>query len=335
MIRQWIVACALGVTVLVALVVWRLSDHDLDWRQSERFNFTSGGASISGTLWLPERAAHAAVVLVHGDGPQDRVSGGGYAPLINVFLDQGIAVASWDKPGVGASGGNWLHQSMADRASETSAALSLLNQRFDDMALGAVGFSQAGWVLPQLTRRDADFLVMVGPAVSWQDQGDYYTRVRLAQDGLDPEMIQDIIVAQTIADDHAFGSEAQVENAPTGMSVDRWHFIRENRDADARLDLAQLDLPLLAMWGADDLNVDAENDAALYRKSLEAGGVHNKIILWPAATHGLLKSAAYNWQLTEDWSPFAIARFLAEGRFAFAPGALDEITGWIKERNQI
>ncbi|WP_260081261.1 hypothetical protein [Phaeobacter inhibens] len=148
-------------------------------------------------------------------------------------------------------------------------------------------------------------------------------------------MIQDIIVAQTIADDHAFGSEAQVENAPTGMSVDRWHFIRENRDADARLDLAQLDLPLLAMWGADDLNVDAENDAALYRKSLEAGGVHNKIILWPAATHGLLKSAAYNWQLTEDWSPFAIARFLAEGRFAFAPGALDEITGWIKERNQI
>ncbi|WP_260081260.1 alpha/beta hydrolase family protein [Phaeobacter inhibens] len=124
--------------------------------------------------------------MVHGDGPQDRVSGGGYAPLINVFLDQGIAVASWDKPGVGASGGNWLHQSMADRASETSAALSLLNQRFDDMALGAVGFSQAGWVLPQLTRRDADFLVLVGPAVSWQDQGDYYTRVRLAQDGLDP-----------------------------------------------------------------------------------------------------------------------------------------------------
>jgi len=37
-------------------------------------------------------------------------------------------VFSWDKPGVGASTGNWLHQSMSDRADETLSAINALWQ---------------------------------------------------------------------------------------------------------------------------------------------------------------------------------------------------------------
>jgi len=50
---------------------------------------------------------------------------------------------------------------MADHTTETQAALSMLEKRFDALSIGALGFSQAGWVLPTLTYEDADFLVLL------------------------------------------------------------------------------------------------------------------------------------------------------------------------------
>ncbi len=318
--------------VAAVFFLWRLGDHDLDRREREPFDFVSAGASLSGTLWFPEGAPKAAVVLVHGDGAQDRTSAGGYAPLINTMLDQAIAVASWDKPGVGTSEGNWLHQTMEDRADETRAALQHLARRFDGLAYGAVGFSQAGWVLPQLSPDDADFIVVVGAAVSWQDQGDYYTRKRLLREGLDPKAIDLTIAEQGLEDERIFGPKA--DGPPAGMGADRWQFIRLNREADARDALTRLDLPVLAIWGADDLNVDPVRNAAIFRDALSGRDKVTEIIIWPEATHGLLKASAYNWQLAVDWTWFAMVRFLLEGRHAYAPGALDTITGWILARTQ-
>ncbi|MBL3586826.1 alpha/beta hydrolase [Rhodovulum sulfidophilum] len=320
--------------VVLGLLVWRLADQDLGWRNSEPFDFVSGGNAITGTLWLPDDDPQAAIVLVHGDGAQDRTSDDGYAPLINAFLDHGIAVAAWDKPGVGTSGGNWLHQSMPDRVDETRAALRNLHKRFDRVALGAVGFSQAGWVLPGLTRDDADFLVLIGAAVSWHDQGDYYTRVRLGREGMDREAIAQVIADRHRADDRAFGPDAQASDAPAGMTPDRWQFLRRNHGADARAALGRLDLPLLAIWGEDDLNVDARRNAAIYREILAGHDARSRIVIWPDATHGLLKANAYNWQLIEDWPLIAKLRFVLEGRYAYAPGALDAIMDWIKDRSQ-
>ena len=315
--------------LLVIVGFWRLADHDLDRRLSEPFNFKSGSDLISGTLWLPGDVPQAVVVFVHGDGPQDRTSNGGYAPLINAFLDRGIAVAAWDKPGVGASEGNWLHQSMADRTKETRAALEQLTVRFKGLARGAVGFSQAGWVLPALNADDTDFIALIGAAVSWQDQGDYYTRVRLTAEGLTPRQIDETLGKQEQEDERIFGPDALENHRPDGMSVDRWNFIRLNRTADARNKLARLDIPLLAIWGADDLNVDAQRNAAMYQDLLPENDARFQVIVWPEATHSLLKSDRYNWQLTEDWSWFTMARFLAEGRQAYAPGAIDAIINWI------
>ncbi|QQM33020.1 alpha/beta hydrolase (plasmid) [Martelella lutilitoris] len=323
---------ALVLTAAAGFLLWRLADHDLDRRNSERFDFVSAGAPVSGTLWLPDETPRAAVVLVHGDGAQDRTSEGGYAPLINAMLDRGIAVASWDKPGVGSSAGNWLQQTMEERADETRIALQLLARRFDGLVHGAVGFSQAGWVLPQLSSNDADFVVLVGAAVSWQDQGDYYTRTRLAREGLDPPAVDLAIAEQKLEDARIFGPEAA--SAPAGMPADRWQFIRINRYADARAALARLDLPLLAIWGANDLNVEPERNAAIFGEFVSGRNSHSEIIIWPGATHGLLKSSAYNWQLADDWSRFAIMRFVLEGRHAFAPGALDTITEWILARGK-
>ncbi len=310
---------------------WRVTDHDVDRRVSEPFDVTVSDLEISGTIWLPDDAVIAAVAMVHGDGAQDRTMAGGYAPMINALLDHGIAVASWDKPGVGLSEGNWLRQTMMDRTVEARSVLQLLDERFADKEIGVLGFSQAGWVLPSLTRADADFLILIGAAVSWQNQGDYFTRVRLRRAGLDAQEIESALADQASDDDRVFGKDATVADAPPGMSPDRWRFIRQNRGADARQALSVLDLPLLALCGSEDLNVDPQRNAAAFQEMLGSRDAPTRIRIVPDATHGLLKARAYNWQLSEEWSPYAIGRFLVEGRHAFAPDALDQISDWIWE----
>ena len=324
---------AAGLGVLLAFVLWRLSDHDLDHRTSEPFGFDADGSAMAGSLWLPDGPPEAAVVLVHGDGPQDRTGGGGYPPLVNALLDRGIAVASWDKPGVGASDGDWLDQSMADRTAETRAALAMLRDRLRGIEVGALGFSQAGWVLPDLAPGEADFLVLIGPAVSWQAQGDYYTRIRLRRAGATEAEIAEDLAREAESDAIAFGPAAGPEDAPDEMPPARWRFVRANRDADAGEALRRSDLPILAIWGAEDLNVDAEAEAAVYHALVGDRHSATEIRVWPDATHALLKSGPYNWQLAEDWPWHVRARFVLEGRHAFAPGTLRDMATWIKKRS--
>lgn len=322
-----------GLGVILASALWRLADHDLDRRTSEPFTFDAGGSAVVGSLWLPNGQPKAAVVLVHGDGPQDRTGGEGYPPLVNALLDQGIAVASWDKPGVGASEGDWLDQSMADRTAETRAALAVLRDRLGGIGVGALGFSQAGWVLPSLAPGEADFLVLIGPAVSWRAQGDYYTRVRLRRAGATEAEITEALAREAEADAVAFGPAAGLKDVPDGMTPARWRFVRTNRDADATEALARSTLPILAIWGADDLNVDAEADAATYRALV--GDIHSatEIRVVRDASHALLKSGPYNWQLAEEWPWQVRARFVLEGQHAFAPGTLFDMATWIKDRD--
>jgi len=238
--------------------------------------------------------------------------------MINAFLADSVSVASWDKPGVGASDGNWLSQSMDDRATETIAVLQWLRNQHDaDTPIAVLGFSQAGWVLPKLTRGTADRLILVGPALNWTDQGRYFTETRLALAGVSE--------SEKVA---ALAAQPDLTSQPMDVSDDRWTFIITNNAADSSNDLASLDIPLLAIWGAADLNVNPVANETAFRQIASRHGTPLETVLWPDATHSLLKSRPYNWQLASQWSAWAQFRFLLEGRSAFAPGALSKITDW-------
>lgn len=252
--------------------------------------------------------------------------------MIHAFLDAGLAVAAWDKPGIGESSGSWLDQSMRDRADETRAALALLRARFPEHTVGALGFSQAGWVLPQLRAEDSDFVVLVGAAVNWRAQGAYYTRQRLRLEGATPDAIMAEITHQADADALIFAPDAVYDpSTAQGLSPDRWAFIQRNWLSDSRADLAQMDMPVLAVWGDADLNVDATRDAQIV-SDIFASGAHSddqSTVLIPNATHGLLRAGPYNHQLSSQWPLTSQLRFLLEGRHAFAEDALETITNWI------
>lgn len=111
MLRIVLPVIALLMAMIIA-VLSRLQAFELpDSARQRHVVFHQGEDRLDGTLLLPDGISSPPVVLlVHGDGAQDRWSAGGYLPLVNYLLSQGVAVFSWDKPGVGSSSGNWLAQ---------------------------------------------------------------------------------------------------------------------------------------------------------------------------------------------------------------------------------
>ena len=68
---------------------------------------TNGELVLAGTLHRPDGEARATVLMVPGSGPSDR-DNDVYFPAIRAgLLERGIAAASFDKRGVGESGGDW------------------------------------------------------------------------------------------------------------------------------------------------------------------------------------------------------------------------------------
>ena len=330
-------------TALLALTLGLLrglSDFDLADRVTEDIVFPSQSGRIAGTLLLPASspAPPPVVLIVHGDGPQDRYSAEGYLPLINALLDAGIGVFSWDKPGIGESEGDWRKQSMDARAAEARAAHQAVRQAAGNTvgAIGYLGFSQAGWVLPTLaTDPDADaFFVLVGGALNWQRQGAYLTRSRLQGLGWSEGAIAAEIDRQAAAEaalDDTPDEMARVDAAARlfGVPRERAGFILRNRDADATDALRKAKAPVLALWGEDDLNVDASTNARDYARLLLPNHPANRVDIIPGATHGLLKSWLFNYQLPQGMPWWARTAFVVLGRYAYADGAIATIAGWI------
>lgn len=332
-LRRLLIIATLTVIGLFAVVLTGLDDFDLAEFESTEIAFQSGGQNLQGTLLRPNGVIDPPIaIIVHGDGPQNRFSDDGYLPLFHVLLDAGIGVFTWDKPGIGASDGNWLDQSMADRTAEAVVALQTICGR-DDVAadrVGFLGFSQAGWVIPAATQQVTPaFSVLVGPAVNWQAQGAYFTRKRLEAESATAEEIEAAIAAYAERDARIFADGYVPTTADMGgMTPDRFAFVARNHQADASDAIAAMTGPVLAVWGADDLNVDAQTDAATYRALLPDPTQQSDLLI-PSATHGLLRAGLFNYQLTDQWPAHKQALFLVAGRRAFAPGALDRIADWI------
>lgn len=259
-IKRWLVSLA-GLTAVCVFVIYRLQTFDLDIEsRGQAIAFKSGGDQLEGTLLMPrDRQAPPVVLIVHGDGAQDRWSDGGYAALINFLLSQGIAVFSWDKPGVGASQGNWLAQTMDERAEEAAQALQRLRSvpSLKSSPMGFLGFSQAGWVVPQASAlAHADFTVLVGPAINWRDQGFYYLSQKLRAQKVSPGQIAKQVRREANAFDAEFTQA--VAESPCAAVCTREDFERRNALADARSAISLMHTPVMVLMGEDDRNVDPD-----------------------------------------------------------------------------
>ncbi|SDU11940.1 S9 family peptidase [Stappia sp. ES.058] len=340
--RLGVMLAAATLAAFLFIALTGLSDFDLSERTKEDVVFTARTGQLRGTLLLPGSASSPppVVVVVHGDGPQDRYSADGYLPLFNALLDAGIGVFSWDKPGVGGSAGDWRDQSMQDRAAEARAAREAVERTAGERIgrTGFLGFSQAGWVLPKIAATSSKdvFFVLVGGAVNWQRQGDYLTRRRLQRLGWSQEQIAAEIARQTAAEtalsDLPEASRVISAARLFDVSHERARFILRNRDADAARALQDTKASFLAVWGEDDLNVDATANARDYARWLLPNHPANRVVVLPDATHSLLRNRLFNYQLPQDMPWWAETTFVVLGRHAYAKNAIETIADWIHAR---
>jgi dienelactone hydrolase len=317
---------------LVGVVLWQHS-YDMD---EQRVSIRHGRHTLNGVLVTPKdgRKHHGLVVYVHGDGPIDATHDDGYKPLWEANAKAGYASLSWDKPGVAGAPGNWLDQSMDDRADEAAAAIAWARARpdIDGDRIGLWGASQAGWVLPRIAAKTpVKFVIAVSPAINWLRQGRYNLLAGLRADGASAARTKAAIAkseaTRRLLERHAtFEEYVKATGGDTdGMTADRWNFISRNYTADATQDLRALrGIPVLLTLAGHDINVEIADTERVYREVLDAGGALT-VERYPQATHSLLK------QSVEQSDVKTTLTALFSPRSLFANGFLDDQRQFLKD----
>lgn len=341
-----IIAVLLGLLLVVILLLPE------DKYSTHTIHFTNGKDRLQGKLNLPKSSRADSLpllVFVHGDGALTANAYGYYEPIWNHLAEQGIATLAWDKKGVGGSQGNWLHQSMEERAQEVIDVIAQIRSRkeWKFSKIGLIGFSQAGWVLPLVAARSKalspDFMIMVSGAVNWIQQSNYLTRQRCKRSSKTTKEIEQALIQNKsdidfLLQGKSYETYLTYENAKRSasaknrslMSRDRYLFVQKNLKSDAKEGLKRLKCPVLAIFGDKDLNVDFRDSRQVYKQLLMKHHPGSFFIkTYTNATHGLLKyehfqkinpDATYLWKLAL-W-----------GRKAFIAGFLDDIQAFVRDQ---
>lgn len=322
--------------------------------RAEDVRYPSGDLVLAGTLTLPEGPGpFAAVVLITGSGPQDRDEAlAGHRPflvLADALTRAGCAVLRTDDRGVGGSAGDYSRATYEDLTTDVLAGVAHLAARpdVDPARIGLLGHSEGGSLAP-LAAREAPgavaFTVLVaGPAVPGEDVLVRQNELLLAQAGSPPEEIEAQVaflrelVALLRAEeyDRAAGLTRTriVDQAaalppaqrPTPEQVDARAaalvspVVRALVTHDPTAALAELSVPVLALYGDRDLQVPAEQSGPR-AAALLSGNPDATVLVLPGLNHLM--------QPADTGSPAEYAAIAT----TVAPEVLDLVTGWLQER---
>jgi pimeloyl-ACP methyl ester carboxylesterase len=235
-----------------------------DVREVDMTVTADDGLRLAGTLTLPAGAGpHPAVLLLHGSGRLDRDGNTARLrmeagpPLAAALAKDGIATLRYDRRGVGATPGDWRATGFTDNRRDGAAAVRALAGRPDIRAdaVAVVGHSEGAVHAMSLGARPdvAAVVLLAGFA-------------RLGEDALRRQagMIVRELPAFVRPILRAFAARqlARIKAASTdvtrvaGVPVNaRW--MRELLAHDPRPDLASIRVPVLAVTGGKDVQVDA------------------------------------------------------------------------------
>jgi pimeloyl-ACP methyl ester carboxylesterase len=259
---------------------------------TEEIRFSSGAFEVVGDLILPEgEGPFPAVILVSGSGPQTRTRASSY--LVQVFGDEGFAAFSWDKPGNGDSTGTFEEgQTLRQRAAILADGIQTLVEHpaVDPGRIGLWGLSQAGWVMPLAMELTDDIAFMISVSGGGEDgieQMAFQISERLVCDGVSRDQAE---LAEQWGPQAAKGTtyEEYVEAmeillAIPGMdqfigtemsSEEDWQPWPAEIDAyfDPMTVIEHTTIPVLAIFGELDKNIDPIQGAEAYERALAAAG---------------------------------------------------------------
>jgi uncharacterized protein len=325
------------------------------------FQSGAGDVRLAGTLLLPQgKGPFPAVALVTGSGPQDRdESLMGHKPFLviaDALARRGIASLRWDDRGTGASGGDHMGSTVDDFAADARAAVAFLRSRPEvkSSAIGIVGHSEGGLTGPMVAVADSSvaFLVLLAPpgeplkSLLMRQTRDLY---RLQ--GLDQKLIDRALAAQAedleLIADPALTVDQIQEKLRASAKIRRQQFTDEERARlgvdsemieqsirvsttpwfrslirqDPAVYLRGVKIPVLALFGEKDFQVEPRVNAEAVRAALTAGGNPNHEVRSLPGLNHLFQHAGTG--SIEEYSTI---------EETFAPEALDTIGNWIGAR---
>ncbi|SNZ17523.1 hypothetical protein SAMN05421503_3272 [Terribacillus aidingensis] len=292
----------IGITFFVLLLLGILLLENDYMMQEREVTIQTENEDLNGFMALPKEKGEGVVIFVHGDGPQNATQDGGYKPLMERFAKEGFASVSWAKPGVDGSQGNWLDQSMDDRAKEVENVINWVKKQetINSEKIILWGTSQAGWVIPKIqqNRQDIAASILVAPAINWLRQGEYYTAEKLKREGKSPEEIlillnKDRKESELIRTGASY-QEYVKETGDRSLSEERYIFAQKNILADATSDIKKINSPVHVILAGEDRNVDSNETAKTYKKILPKSQVTVKTI--PNVEHSMLNPSLDNSQ---------------------------------------
>jgi hypothetical protein len=310
----------------------------------------SGGASLmlEGTLTRPSTDADApAAVLVAGTGPHDRDGARhGHKPFL-VLADhltrQGIAVFRFDERGVGSSEGTQRGATFGDFATDVQAAVQMLRAQpgIDASAVGLVGYSEGGVIAPIAATRTENlaFLALLsapglpGDSILARQldrrnrQRGLDRRTRALQRGTQQRIFE---VLKQDADSAAIASDLRrIMIEASGISGERiiereirrlmQPWLRFYISHSPRATLRAVEVPVLALYGANDRQIDPAAHRQAVEKALAAGAS-------PPHTVQIFENLNHRLQ------PSATGGMSEYGRIpeTFAPEVLTTLSDWIR-----
>ena len=235
----------------------------------------SGSIALSGTMALPDvNKQYPAVLFIAGSGEVDRNENHKKMPM-NVFNEltgqltaQGLATLRYDKRGVGKSEGHFLSTGFFDNVRDAQSALGYLKQHenIDSNKIFIAGHSEGAYTAVKIAAEErgiAGVILIAGGArkgeeeLMWQAEqviGSLkgFTKWLVSALHIDPSKSQRKVIDKIYQSDKDW-FRVQVVNKINA----KW--MREFLDYDPAPDLAGITVPVLAINGSKDIQVDPGN----------------------------------------------------------------------------
>ncbi|MPV39140.1 alpha/beta hydrolase family protein [Georgenia subflava] len=295
--------------------------------------FESGSHTLAGTLTTPAGTGpFPTVLLIPGSGPVDRDSDHKRMPLgvtreLAEALDRaGVATFRYDKRGVGQSTGRWRAAGFLDNIDDARAALDTARARpeVDADQVILLGHSEGALLATAVAGATGTVagVVLVSPsakpgdeALAWQAEqiGPTLPKpvqlvLRLLRTDLATRSAKNRAkIRQTTAD------EAWVDGTKLNA---RW--TREFMAYDPGPDLAKITVPVLAVTGTKDLQVDV---ADLERVA--------DLVPGPVETHAV---ADVNHILRSQPGPASLSTYKKDIRRPVDPRVVEHVTDWVSRQ---
>jgi len=291
------------------------------------FSVPQQRGALPGTLALPKgKGPFAAVLLVHGSGPQDRDETiGASRPFLDIargLAAHCIAVLRYDKRTLVRPQDFQQPFDVDDETTDDAvAALAALaaDPRIDGGRVFVLGHSQGGMLAPRIASRwpqARGAILWAAPARTLLDLLPEQNRHLFAMDGTITAQEQAFLDALDRQIAAARGdAPVPASDLPLGVPQGFWKSIEA---VDARADARTLRKPLLMLHGGRDFQVP-ERDWTLWQEALkERGDVQWKA--YPALNHiGVAGSGASS-----------LKEYAQEGHVASQ--LVDDVAGWVGEQ---